>query len=64
MSVVEGILEGPNEDGQFLVKWHAVAEPRWEWPAGLAHLTLFDEYCKEHNVVLVEGGRISGVPHP
>jgi len=55
MSVVEGILEGPNEDGQFLVKWHAVAEPRWEWPAGLAHLTLFDEYCKEHNVVLVEG---------
>jgi hypothetical protein len=48
LMVVEAILDGPNDDGKFLVKWHTVAEPRWEWPAGLAHLTLFDEFCKEH----------------
>ena len=54
---MEAILEGPDADGRFLVKWRKVDTPRWEWPAGLSHLTLMAEYCERHGIVLGKGGR-------
>ena len=50
--VVEDILEGPDADGRFLVKWFTVETPKWEWPAGLAHLTVFKEFCGSHGIVM------------
>ncbi len=55
--IVERIVEGPNLDGKFLVKWRNVPEPRWEWPGGLAHLVLYREYLEEHGMVQGKGGR-------
>ncbi len=55
--IVERVLEGPSPDGKFLIKWRHVEKPRWEWPAGLAHLVLFQEYCERHGIVLGKGGR-------
>ena len=60
--IVEGVLEGPDADGKFLVKWRGVAEPRWEWPAGLTHLTLFVEYCEKNGVVMAEGRPVQWRP--
>ena len=55
--IVERILDGPDLDGKFLVKWRNVPEPRWEWPGGLAHLVLYKEYLEQHGMVQGRGGR-------
>ena len=48
--VVEDILDGPNADGLFLVKWMGVAEPRWAEPQELRAVMKFQAYCQQRRL--------------
>ncbi len=48
--VVEAVLDGPREDGMFLVKWVGVGEPKWELPHELRAVVKFQAYCEQHRL--------------
>ena len=57
--VVESILDGPNEKGQFQVKWFGVDNPTWEAAAGLRTVVCFKKYCHD-NKLTAKGERRAG----
>jgi hypothetical protein len=48
--VVEAVLDGPREDGMFLVKWLGVEEPKWELSHELRAVVKFQAYCEQHRL--------------
>ena len=48
--VVEDILEGPNAEGLFLVKWMGVSEPKWAEPQELRAVRKFQAYCEQRRL--------------
>ena len=44
------MLDGPNGDGLFLVKWRGLEEPKWGPPQELRAVLKFQTYCEQHRL--------------
>jgi hypothetical protein len=47
---IREILEGPNEVGQFLVRWVHREEPSWMHAAPIDHSAAYQQYCKQNGL--------------
>ena len=65
--LLDKVVEGPDKDGRFLIKWLRLEKPRWEWPTTIAHTAQFKDYCEAKGMVMAEGRAVqwrpSSLPH-
>ena len=60
--LLERVVEGPDKDGRFLIKWLRLEKPRWEWPTAIAHTAQFKEFCETKGIVMAEGRAVQWRP--